>query len=268
MTDRSPDKMPRGVGSVETGGMILKALAKHGDAIKLTDLAHLTGLSSGRLHPYLVSLRNVGLVEQTSEGSYQVGPFALEVGLVRLRRQNPVRETILRVPALSQSLELNVSVAVFTAHGPTIIYIEEHTDILHFNIRVGGVYYMTMTATGLLFSALLPKSMTAGLIEAEFASQATGSRREWFRVDRTLFATKLEQARARGYATTVDMPVPDITAVSAPVYDHTGHVQLCVAAIGPNALVDTAPDSRVISELRSFAEQLSADLGYADDLAG
>lgn len=262
MTDGKLEKTSRGVGSVETGGAILQALARHGAPIKLTELAGLTGLASGRLHPYLVSLRNVGLVEQAADGSYQLGPFALEIGLVRLRMLNPVRMAIPRIADLSKSLELTISVAVFAPQGPTIIYIQEHSDILHFNIRVGGVYYMTMSATGILFSALLPPSMTSELIEAEFASQETGARREWFRVDRETFATETRLARERGYATTVDMPVPGITAVSAPVYDHTGRVQLCIAAIGPKQMVDAGAEGRVVRELCAFTSKLSEDLGH------
>ncbi|WP_163851291.1 IclR family transcriptional regulator [Pseudooceanicola aestuarii] len=259
------EKPSRGIGSVETGGAILKALSDHGTAVKLSELALLTGLSAGRLHPYLVSLRNTGLVEQTAEGSYQLGPFALEIGLVRLRHLNPVREAIPRIAALSQSLGLTVSVAVFAPQGPTIVYIQEHTDILHFNIRVGGVYYMTMTATGILFSALLPPSMTSELIEAEFASREVGGRRDWFRVDRETFARETAEARARGYAVTRDMPVPGITAVSAPVHDYTGRVQLCIAAIGPGPLVDAGPDGRVVQTLLAFTDRLSGDLGHSGE---
>ncbi|MFD0979428.1 IclR family transcriptional regulator [Tropicimonas aquimaris] len=262
MTGEKVEKTSRGVGSVEKGGEILRALARHGAPIKLTELAGLTGMPSGRLHPYLVSLRNVGLVEQTLDGSYQLGPFALEIGLVRLRTLNPVRMAIPRVAALSKSLALNISVAVFAPQGPTIIYIQEHSDILHFNIRVGGVYYMTMSATGILFSALLPPSMTSDLIEAEFASRETGGRQEWFRADRETFARETELARQRGYAVTVDMPVPGITAVSAPVYDHTGQVQLCIAAIGPKQMVDASADGQVVRELCAFTSKLSEDLGH------
>ncbi|OSP54387.1 IclR family transcriptional regulator [Pseudoruegeria sp. SK021] len=262
MPSDKPEKVSRGIGSVETGGAILQALSRHGRAIKLTELAGLAGLSAGRLHPYLVSLRNTGLVEQTPDGSYQLGPFALEIGLVRLRHLNPVREAIPRVAALSQALGLNISVAVFAPHGPTIVYIQEHMDILHFNIRVGGVYYMTMTATGILFSALLPASMTSDLIEAEFASQETGGRQDWFRVDRDTFVQETALAKHQGYAVTIDMPVPGITAISAPVYDYTGRVQLCIAAIGPRALVDVRSDGPVVAALCAFTAKLSHDLGF------
>lgn len=255
-------KVSRGVGSVETAGVILNALVAHGTALKLTDLALRTGLPAGRLHPYLVSLRAIGLVEQVENGSYQLGPFALELGLVRLRHLNPVREAIARVGALSAKLKVNVSIAVFAPQGPTIVYIQEHTDILHFNIRVGGVYYMTMTATGIVFSAFLPESMTSELIEKEFANQEVGGRRDWFQVDRDTFGSALHKARKNGYAVTIDMPVPGITAVSAPVYDHTGRVQLCIAAIGPKPLVDVGPTGTVIHELLGFCQKMSHDLGY------
>jgi DNA-binding IclR family transcriptional regulator len=104
--------------------------------------------------------------------------------------------------------------------------------------------------------------MTKDLIEKEFANLDVGGRREWYQVDRETFGRELDSTRKNGYAVTVDMPVPGITAVSAPVFDHTGRVQLCIAAIGPKPLIDIGPEGAVIPELLAFCQDLSHDLGY------
>ena len=56
---------PRGVQSIDTGGIILKALADARGPLKLRDLAELTDMAAAQLHPYLVSFRKMGMVEQT-----------------------------------------------------------------------------------------------------------------------------------------------------------------------------------------------------------
>jgi hypothetical protein len=112
----------RGVGSLETGGAILRHLARAQAPMMLRDLADALGIRAAQLHPYMVSFREIGLVEQTERGLYALGPFALELGLSRLRSQNAYRETLRRVPALAEALDLMVAVSVWGLHGATIVY--------------------------------------------------------------------------------------------------------------------------------------------------
>lgn len=259
------NKNQRGISSIEVGFGILNEFAVDGKPIKLRDLAERTGIAAGQLHPYLVSFRNVGMIEKNDDGLYQLGPHALHLGLMRLRMQNAHRMAISRVAALSEQLSLMISVAVWGPHGPTITYIQEYARSLHVNIRVGGVYSLPMTATGLVFCAFLPEAKTNRLVEAEFADNES-RRRDFFKIDKAAFNDSVEQARKLGFATTQDMPIPGITAVSAPVFDHLGKVQLCVAAVGPSDLMEVAPGTRVVSQLLDFTETLSHDLGYRPEL--
>jgi len=263
MTDEPVKKAkePRGVQSIDIGGHILEAFVTASGPIKLKDLSDLTGLAPGKLHPYLVSFCNMKLLERSDHGWYTLGPFALHLGLARLRGLSPYKETLKRVPDLAEELGLMVSVAVWGPFGPTIIHIEERLDPIHFNIRVGGVYYLSMTASGHVFSAFLPKAVTADLIENEF-SNTEGDRRKYFKVDRGWFETTVEQTKARGHGMTRDMPTPGITAFAAPIFDHTGMMRIAVAAIGPNELIDDEGHERITQCLTRFSDALSHDLGH------
>lgn len=53
--------------------------------LPLGELAARAGMASAKAHPYLVSFVRVGLVQQDSAtGFYELGPFALQMGLVSL----------------------------------------------------------------------------------------------------------------------------------------------------------------------------------------
>ena len=56
------------------------------------DLAKAAGMSTGKAHPYLVSFLKVGFVDQDAAGRYELGPLALQLGMAKLRRLDPVKE--------------------------------------------------------------------------------------------------------------------------------------------------------------------------------
>src|SRR3546814_16156998 len=73
----------RSIQSIETGFPLLAALVDAGVALTLRDLAARAGMTSAKAHPYLVSFTRVGLVRQAATtGQYELGPFALKLGLV------------------------------------------------------------------------------------------------------------------------------------------------------------------------------------------
>lgn len=259
--DTSKPSKPRGVQTIETGGRILAALSQAKGPLKLRDLAEEVGISSAQLHPYLVSFREMDMVEQSERGRYQLGPFALHLGLSRLRNQNAYRETISRVGALSDALGLMVSLAVWGMHGPTITYVQEFDARIHANVQVGGNYNMTVTATGAVFGAFLPRSITQPVVDKELSDQEF-LRRAFFDVDEGAYLDATQRARRDGYAITRDMPIPGVSAVAAPVFDHSGKMQLAVTVIGPTGYIDLSPEGGPVRRLLEFTGTLSRDLGF------
>lgn len=250
----------RGVQTIETGGRILTALSLAKNPLQLRDLAEQVGISAAQLHPYLVSFREMAMVEQTERGRYQLGPFALHLGLSRLRNQNAYRETIARVGALSDELGLMVTISVWGMHGPTITYVQEFDGRIHANVQVGGNYNMTVTATGAVFGAFLPKSITRPIVEKEL-SDSEFQRRAFFKVDQGVYDAAAARAKEDGYAITRDMPIPGVSAVAAPVFDHTGQMQLAVTVIGPTGYIDLEKSGEPVRRLLEFTGDLSRDLG-------
>ncbi|SDU32103.1 IclR family transcriptional regulator [Stappia sp. ES.058] len=260
----SKPRAPRGVQSIETGGAILMALAQAGGPLKLRDLAEALGMAAAQLHPYLVSFRNINMVEQTETGQYQLGPFALRLGLTRLRNQNAYRETIRRVPDLAEELGLMVAISVWGLHGPTIVYIEEAAARIHSNVAVGGTFMLTATATGKVFTAFLPRSTTDPLVQAELS----GAQPPLYAIpaiSEAAFRADVRDAGRLGYSITRDAPIPGVSAIAAPVFDHTGTIQLAVTIIGPTNYIDLSKDGATLSRLLVFTKALSSDLGHIED---
>lgn len=251
----------RGVQSVEIGGRLLTLLVEHQQPMMLRDLAQAADLTPGQAHAYMTSLRKLEIVEQDEAGRYRLGSFALHLGLARLRISDPYKLTAEAVVGLAERLNLMVAVTVWGTHGPTIVLVQESSNYIHANVRAGGMFTVTGTATGKVFAAFLP----AKLVEPVIAEELAALQRGWVEIG-TLEGDALQAAIAKvkrdGMAATVDLPVPGISALSAPVFNHSGHLQLAVTIIGPTRAVKTSLDGPHAEALRNFAHELSVRLGY------
>ena len=260
-------KTQRGIQSLETGGIILRTLAGAAEPMKLRDLADAVGIVSSNLHPYLVSLRKIGIVEQTETGRYSLGPFALQLGLSRLRGQDAFHEAIQRVPSLAEETLLMVSISVWGLHGATIVYVRESTSRVHANVRPGGTFMTTLTATGRVFAAYQNSELTEPVILRELADSKT-SQSASYDIDAAWFRKRVDRVRRQGYDTTLDIPIPGVSAIAAPVFDHTGNMELAITLIGPTPVIDLEPDGVAVKQLLAFTEKLSEDLGFEKQLTG
>ncbi|MBO1074611.1 IclR family transcriptional regulator [Roseomonas marmotae] len=256
----------RGVQSVEVGGRLLEALVRIGQPAMLRDLAQAAQLTPAQAHAYLLSFRKLRLVEQDeASGRYSLGPFALEVGLARMRSADPLRMASKAAAEFAAEMGLMVTLAVWGTHGPTIIQVQEASQAIHVNLRAGSVYTITGTATGQLFAAFLPRAQVQPLLAEELRGVGGTNRK----IGRATSEARLEHdiaaIRTLGYATTEGVPVPGINAVSAPVFDHMEQMQLAVTAIGNAGVLDCGPDSRQTAAVVALARRLSAELGYRSE---
>ena len=86
------EKPRRAIQFIEIGSQLLICLAQHAAPMALCDLAKAAEMSAGKAHPYLVSFLKMGFVVQDSAGRYELGPLALQIGLAKLQRLDPIKE--------------------------------------------------------------------------------------------------------------------------------------------------------------------------------
>jgi len=254
------EKTGRGVQSIEVGGRLLDQLVHAKEPLMLRELAAAAGLTAGQAHAYLVSFRQLGLVEQEPEsGRYRLGPYALTLGLARLRRHDPLALIWAAIPAFGDSINLMVTMSVWTDTGPVILRLHEASEQIYSNIRSGTRYSLMQTATGRLFAALMPPAIVKPLVDDEYRhALIVGTvlpRREQY-------AALLEQVRRDGCSETEGSPVPDISAIAAPVYDLNEQMVAAITLIGHRGVVKVGPEGQHRLAVMQFAQRLSAQLGY------
>ena len=115
-------KAQQGIQSIEVGARILQALTQASRPQMLKDLAAAADMPAAKAHRYLVSFARMGLVEQQADtGLYDLGSFALALGLGALARLEPVTVAAPALAELREETGQTVALAVWANRGPTIV---------------------------------------------------------------------------------------------------------------------------------------------------
>ena len=257
------EKLRSGIQSIEVGFRLLEVLTNEPRAMMLRDLAQRAGMSPAKAHRYLVSFQRLGVVAQDQlSGRYELGGFALQLGLARLARVDGVKLARIALAQLRDQLDLTVGIAVWGNQGPTVVHWMESSYPAKASLKLGDVMPLLGSATGLLFAAYLPRSRTAAMLERELAdarrSSLPGAPRGIGDVERLL-----DEVREHRAARVEGMLLPTIHAFCMPVFDSTGDLALGLIALGHEGAFDIAWDGAVATALRECADKLSYELGYS-----
>lgn len=256
------DKERAGIQSVEVGFALLAVLTHSPGPLMLKDLAASAQMSAAKAHRYLVSFQRMGLVVQDSRSAhYDLGPAALRLGLAALSRLDAVQLARERLPALMQTIQHTLALAVWGNHGPTIVHWEQSPQAVVANLRLGDVMPLLTSATGRCFSAYMPPEVLAPLLQAELV-QAAKTRRPNVPTDTAAVQAIAQEVREHGSAKVVDTLLPSIVAFCAPVFDASGHLALGITTLGSIATFDSTRNGSIDAPLRAAAQRLSHDLGY------
>jgi DNA-binding IclR family transcriptional regulator len=255
------EKSRRGIQSVEIASRLLVAMGQHVRPMALKDIAQAAGISANKAHPYMVSFLKVGFVSQDGgSGYYELGPLALQLGLAKLQRLDPVKEASPFIAELAEQTEQSIAVAVWGNLGPTIVRLEEPTHPLHVNLRTGTVMSLVNTATGRLFAAFMPPKVIEKAMQGEVARM--GPRVGTAPLSPSEFDVLVDETRRHGLSRSLSQPIPGIDALCAPVFDSAGNIVLGLLAMGPSVTFDSAWDGKVAIALRRCADAVSRKLGY------
>ena len=249
----------QGIQSIEVGVRLLEALVQARRSLMLRDLAAAAKMPPAKAHRYLVSFLRMGLVQQEhGTGRYELGPFALQLGLSALGRMEPVTLATPILRDLGEAIGQTVAIAVWGNQGPTIVRWFGTDTPVSASLRLGSVLPLTRSATGCAFLSFLPKETTARTLEKELADNrrlglspaAIEEIEPWIR-----------RTRLEGLARTSDF-IPGISGMAAPVFDYNDSMALALIALGYASAFDSTLDGPVSTRLLEVSRQLSRRLGH------
>lgn len=210
----------RSVQSVETSVRILRALARGGGPMALSDLAAKLDMPAAKLHRYLASFVDAGMVDHRRSGSYDLGPVAAEIGMAAVARIDVVNRAADALPALVEDTGCTAMLSVWGSRGPTVVRWERARVPLVTVLGVGSVLPILRTATGRAFIAYLPELV----VEEALLSDAEGG-------TEAEVAAIRNSVRETGLATADQTFIPGLFALARPVLDLQGHAEAVVTLI-------------------------------------
>src|SRR5512145_1594452 len=188
----------QGIQSVEVGFRLLKVLAAANRPMMLRDIAKGGGMPAAKAHRYMVSFMRIGIVEQDAgSGRYDLGAYALELGLSGLGRLDPVRLSGPILEALCEEIQETVALAVWGTHGATIVRIVDSGSPVTITLRPGTVLSLSNSATGRAFSAFFRSPFLKKMLDEELRQTAESSQTAVTTVRRQLEKT-LTEIREQG----------------------------------------------------------------------
>jgi DNA-binding IclR family transcriptional regulator len=251
------------VQAVTIAARILSSLAARNSAAPLKEIAKDTGLARAKVHRYLRSLRNTGLVSQDDQtGRYQLGPQAIGIGLAALRSINPIAEVCNALPWLRDEINQTVTAAVWSDAGPVLVAMQESDHWLTMNIRVGSRLPILTTAIGWTFLAHLPEPAIRSALSAERRrAQSSGAALPSPEDTEHL----VREIRKRRLARAPSAIIPGIDAVAAPVFDFRNDLVAVICVVARSDAKITGWNGSAVRALSATAEEVSSRLGFKLD---
>ncbi|WP_306605846.1 IclR family transcriptional regulator [Azonexus sp.] len=254
----------QGIQSIEVGFRLLDVLAKHTRPMMLRDIAKGANMAPAKAHRYLVSFMRIGIVEQDpGTGRYDLGAYALELGLAGFGRLDPVRLAGPVLDNLCEQIHETVALAVWGTYGATIVRIVDAGNPITITLRPGAVLSLSRSATGRAFAAFYRSPHLKKLIDLELREQAETTQTAITTCRRQLEKT-LTEIRLHGLSRASGSLTPGINGFSAPIYDHTNRMVAAITSLGSVGEFDVDWESETAKAMLKAANDLSHRLGYGN----
>jgi len=247
----------RGIQSIEVGGRLLSVLISDPRSISLRGLANKAKIAPAQAHAYLASFRRIGLAEQDEvTGLYRIGPFAMRLGMGRMRCVAALAASRLAAEALSLKLGLMTLIVAWGPHTATVVHVQDGGEPLNLNIRQGTQFSVTGTASGRIFAAFSAEKIVSERVAAELV-EGTENDSIGVRVGRRSFGEIIKSIQETRISVLKEAPIPAINAAAAPVCDHAGTLVCALTIVGRSDSFDVGPASRAIAALHEAAVTIS-----------
>ena len=252
----------QGIQSIEVGFRLLRALSAANRPMMLRDIAKSAGMPAAKAHRYMVSFMRIGIVEQDSaSGRYDLGSYALDLGLSGLGRLDPVRLAGPILEDLCEEIQETVALAVWGNHGATIVRIVDAGGPITITLRAGTVLPLYKSATGKAFASFFRSPFLKRMLDDELR-EISGSSKTAITTVRRQFEKTLTEIRHHGISRATGSLTPGINGFSAPVFDHTGGMVAAITSLGTVGEFNVEWDSPLVRAMLAAAENLSRRLGH------
>jgi DNA-binding IclR family transcriptional regulator len=253
------EQRPRSsVQTIQRASAILRCFMESEPEQGVTLIGQRVGMHKSTVSRLLSALHTEGFVEQNPEnGKWRLGLGLLDLAGAVLERMDLHKLTVIPLKVLSTQTQETINLTV--RDGKECVNIEtipSSRSIQHTG-RLGQRTPLHCTSTGKAFLAFLASDERDVLLSGTMRPFTENSI-----VDKRVLEQALDQVRKQGYATAIEEYEEGLSAVAAPIFDHTGQVVATVSISGPCYRMGLDQIKRFIKPLKDTAHNISNQLGY------
>jgi DNA-binding IclR family transcriptional regulator len=258
VTTTKKSEKSNGIQALDAALRVLAEMGRAKGPTTLSDIARACDMPPSKVHRYLASFQQAGLVEQTERsGRYDLGRGAALLGLSAIARHDFVNRASDGLPELSAATGMSALLSVLGNEGATVIRWERAASPAVTSIGLGTTLPLLKSATGRVLLAWAPRAPLQSLLETEIR---LAQRNPNMFPDITPTAQGIEklnaETRARGYCHVDGRFIPGLVAIAAPILDWQNEVQAVVTLVGTDPASAEA-NSRPVADLLAFCKAQS-----------
>lgn len=268
-----PATEKQGIQSADAAMRILQVMAETPRAMPLTEIAQLAGMSPSTAHRYMTSLLRSNMVSQeTTSSRYNLGPFALRLGLAALSRLTPYEVCGDVLATLRDDIDMPVFLSILGEHGPTAIRWLDAANFLSISIRLGSSAPLLTASSGRIFLAYAAPMKIDRFLRQELAQREARGETDY--VTEAEVRRVQDEVRQRRMAAVNGERIPGVHGISVPVFDASGELVASLSVVGLAHAFDARDEAAIAGRLRQAGRDASSRLGFAqldfydDPLAG
>lgn len=244
--------------AVVRAATVLRAFTHERPLLHFSEIVARVGLPKSTTHRLLVTLMQVGFVEQRGDGRYALGIGLFEVGSLAY--------TNLSLRALAQpyirnlTRETEETVHMGVLDGFEVVSIEEASSphSLRAEVYVGKRAPLHCTAVGKAILAFTDTPAWLARYQSEPLERFTAATIQ----DHGALETELDKIRRQGFAVDDQEHEVGVRCVGAPIRDASGSVIGSLSISGPSARITPEAVPSLSQRLLEVTANISAALGY------
>ncbi len=260
LQELSPPVQGQPAPMVERAFRLLELLSVSEEGLTLSDLARTLGMSKGSIHGLLKTLESSGVIEQSEERRYTLGPRIYDLAQAYVQRAG-LRHFAL--PAMRR-LAANLGETVFLGRVEQdctriLECVQDEPDIpsLHISAHRGTRVHLLAAATGPLILASWPAAQRIAFLRGHTLPRFT----EHSITDPQQYLAIVEEAAHDGICMDHEQYLTGVNAVAAPIYGPAGTLVALLWIVGFVSRFDHKAMGRAAEQLRAETREISRALG-------
>lgn len=244
--------------TIERAGAILRCFVESESELGVNFISRKIGVHKSTVSRLLSALRREGFVEQNPEtGKWRLGLGLLSLAGAVLERIDLRNAALIPLRMLVAQTQETINIAILDGNECVNIEHIHSPKSIQYAGRLGRRTPLHCTSTGKVLLAFLPREEQEAKLSGSLLSCTKNSI-----VEKPALEQALKQVCEQGYAVTHEEFEEGLSAIAAPIRDHTAQVVAAVSISGPTYRIGPGKIENFVNPLLEAANKISANLGY------